>query len=158
MTKQIPLLNGEIATVDDRDYADISQFNWNRAVYVYRNYKILGSRKNELLHRRIMNPPKGYVVDHIDGNPLNNQRDNLRICTQSQNSANKRKIRTDYKGVAWHKNRNYYIAQIKVSGKSFYLGKFESAVAAARVYDEKARELFGKFARLNFPRDGEQKA
>ena len=104
------------------------------------------------LHRLIMNPPKGATVDHRDHNPLDNRKDNLRIATRSQQNMNRRlqkKHRTGFKGV-WP-TKSGFSAMIKKDDKRVYLGHFQTAEAAARAYDDMARELFGEFAHLNTP-------
>lgn len=95
-----------------------------------------------------MNPPEGLVVDHINGNKLDNRRSNLRICTQSQN-LNGRNTNKGYIGVSWDKFRGKWKANIGKDYQKIFLGRFDTAEEAARVYDEKAVELFGEFARLN---------
>lgn len=106
------------------------------------------------MHREIMQAPAGMVVDHIDGNGLNNRRSNLRLCTRMQNSRNRRKNRdstTEFKGVWRDKRTGRCYAQIRFKGKNLYVGVFDTAIEAARAYDRKALELFAEFAHLNFP-------
>jgi len=102
-----------------------------------------------------MNPPKGFVVDHIDRNGLNNKRSNLRICTPRQNSYNRigKETPSKYKGVRWKKSRNRWVAQIKHYNKAMQVGSFDNQIDAAKAYDKKAKELFKEFAYLNFPDD-----
>jgi hypothetical protein len=103
------------------------------------------------MHRQIMGSPR-CCVDHKDGNGLNNQRSNLRCCTTSQNNRNSKIYRTNtsgFRGVVWSKKMNRWVAQIRVGGKSFYLGSYCTKNEAARVYDAKAKEVAGEFARLN---------
>ena len=107
-------------------------------------------------------------VDHRDGNTLDNRRENLRVATAAQNVRNARKKRSAttsrYKGVFFTRGRKGrslskpWQAQIRRGGKNRYLGCFETAEAAALAYDTAARETFGEFACLNFPRDGERSA
>lgn len=107
----------------------------------------------------LVNPPEKMRVDHIDGNPLNNQRSNLRLATPAQNKHNSRKRKATssiYKGVS--KLKNSWKAQITVHGKTTRLGKFETEKEAALAFDEAARKLQGPFAKLNFPKEGEQSA
>ncbi len=98
------------------------------------------------------------LVDHIDGDGLNNQRDNLRPATRSQNSQNRGKTRKNtsgFKGVTWCKQSQKWRAQIEIGGgkvrKGLNLGLFENKADAARTYDSAAKLHFGEFARLNFP-------
>ena len=106
------------------------------------------------MHREILNLTLGNKlrVDHKNCNGLDNQKQNLRFATKSQNGMNQ-KIRmgtSKYKGVSWHKNRNKWAVWICNNGKRQYLGYFTNEVDAAQAYDRKAKELFGEYARLNF--------
>ncbi len=105
------------------------------------------------MHRQIMNAPAGLVVDHIDGNGLNNRKSNLRVCTQGQNSLNSRPRRncsSRYKGVSFYKRDKIWQAQIFYNFRTINIGRFDDEVEAALAYDRKAEELFGEFAYLNF--------
>ena len=107
------------------------------------------------MHRVIMNAPKGMLVDHIDGNGLNNRRSNLRLCTNKENARNARPSKggsSRYKGVCWHKAKKKYDARIEVDGKRYCLGYFADEIEAAVTYDIKAMQLFGDFAYFNFPK------
>jgi hypothetical protein len=104
----------------------------------------------------IMQPSKRMVVDHIDGSRSNNCRFNLRVCTRAENLRNQRKQRgafSQYKGVYYHKQRGKIYVQYYFEGRSQKLGNFENEIDAARAYDYKVVELFGEFARVNFPRE-----
>jgi hypothetical protein len=119
------------------------------------------TRKTCQLGRVIAQPTPSQVVDHIDGDPLNNRRTNLRIVSQKQNTRNRAKhlgaaTTSIFKGVSKHKNR--WVAMIYVDRRARYLGSFLTPNDAAEAYDAAAREMFGSHATLNFPRDGEQSA
>nr|WP_243767389.1 HNH endonuclease [Paenibacillus agricola] len=104
------------------------------------------------MHRVITDAPKGYFVDHIDGNPLNNQRHNLRLCTNAQNCRNRGAPKgntSGFKGVTWNTWNGKWQAQIGKDYKRYHAGYFESPSEAARAYNAKATELFGEYARLN---------
>lgn len=159
--RQIELSQGQVALVDNEDYARVSQRNWYATKTMYGYYAagwtpmVKGKRSGLLMHRVIMGAKKGQEVDHRDGNGLNNQRYNLRFCTGSQNLQNQR-ISTHpsklskYKGVTWHKGgRKWQVAIRGENKKNYYLGSYADEIKAARVYDEKAKELFGEFARIN---------
>jgi len=152
--RYIPLTKGLFATVDAADYEALSQYKWTAMVTGGKTYAIRSeSGKTILMHREIMKPPKGMVVDHIDGSGVNNCRANLRNCTRRQNLCNTRPRggRSQYKGVRFDKRRKKWVAEITCKGKKHYLGAFTTEIEAAQAYDRKAVDLFGEFARLNFP-------
>lgn len=99
-----------------------------------------------------MDAPKGKEVDHKDGNGLDNQKSNLRLCTHKQNTRNSISIKgtSIYKGVFWCKDRLKWRAGIKNNYKTINLGYYESEVNAAFAYDKAAIKYFGEYARLNF--------
>ena len=152
--RRIPLSDGQFAIVDTTDYEWLSGYTWTlvAAGYAGRNEK----GKMVLMHRQIMNPPKGMVVDHIDGGVRNNRRSNLRICTRAQNvrnSAKRRHAASRYKCVGFDKERGKWFARFRYKGIHLWLGYFDGEAEAARAYDRKAVEYFGEFARLNFPEE-----
>lgn len=152
MSKQIPLTMGEFAIVDDEDYEYLSQWKWwrNRG-YAIRSFMVKGKRHIILMHRVIMQAPLNKLVDHIDGNILNNQKHNLRICTHSENMRNQHSVSgtSKYKGVYWSKDKNKWAAQIRSSNKKKFLGYFSNEKDAALAYNKAAVELHGEFAKLN---------
>lgn len=160
------------ALVDDEDYEMLMKWNW----CVYKNgnnlYAARGNSANSEfrtthMHRVIMNSPKGLSVDHIDHNGLNNQKSNLRNCTQAQNQWNKAGIvdaTSKYKGVCLATCKNPHItkkgvrreyvyyrwrADIVCNKKHYWLGFFKTQEEAAKAYNEKAKELHSDFAVLN---------
>lgn len=120
---------------------------------VGRDTKYLRARidgKKRLLHRVIAGAKDGEFVDHINGNPLDNRRANLRVCTFEEGARNRRKKTTSpvpYKGIFPAGRR--WQARIQHQGKQFHLGMFATAEDAARAYDKAAIELHGEFARPN---------
>lgn len=162
MPRQIPLVNSSaFALVDDADYAFLMQWQWrlNNKGYAVRSEVIAGKRVYVNMHRVILDAPRGRYVDHIDNNKLNNTRINLRLCTGSQNQANRRLHRNNtsgFKGVTRRGDR--WHARIEVNGKSIHLGYHDSAHQASLVYDHAARRYFGDFARLNHPRSPRMEA
>lgn len=151
MTTEIRLTQGKIAEIDDDDFELIGKYKW----HAHRNwsghwYALTGFT---LMHRLIMRPQVGEEIDHIDGNGLNNQRANLRICQSWQNKGNSRKSTgksSKYKGVTWDKSRNRWTVHIHRENKQFFLGRFDNEREAAQAYDRAAREYFGEFARTNY--------
>lgn len=151
-----------IALVDVGDYANLSQHVWRVLTRRGCRYAIRKTPDSGMLmHRQLLQSPSGRATDHINGDGLDNRRANLRVCTQAENCANKKKhhrsanarARSRYKGVT--ANGRKFVA---TCGENGYLGNFPTEEAAARAYDDAARARWGEFARLNFPRAGEQGA
>lgn len=156
--KAIFLTRGKIAIVDAADYEHLNQFNWcakkmGRTWYAVRTFKRSdGKRCESKMHREVMNAPDGMGVDHMDGNGLNNTRDNLRLATHRQNcfnSQSRQNSSSKYKGVNWHRQNRKWTAQIRINEKPLYLGIFEDEKDAARAYNAAAIKFYGEFARLN---------
>ena len=156
--KQIKLTKGKVALVDNEDYERIvchkwfARFSANRWG-VYRWGTRGQNRKMVAMARFILNTPRNLVVDHINNNVFDNRKNNLRACTQKQNTANRSKVKggtSKYKGVSYNKKLNKWQAESKKDHKHYYIGIFDSEEKAARAYDKKAKELFGDFAWLNF--------
>lgn len=135
----------------DDDYNLVRQYSWTLGNHGYAQARIGG--KYLLMHRVIMNPGPNLVVDHINHDKLDNRRENLRICTQAENMMNQNSNvgSSRFKGVSWNKRTNKFEASVMRNLIRFHLGYFDSEKEAARAYDDKARELFGEFARPNFP-------
>lgn len=158
MSKLIPLSKGQFAIVDDEDYDWLTRWKWRIRIKKDRPniFYVIRSAKNGpiSMHRTILpDIPAGMEIDHINGNPLDNRRSNLRICTHRQNACNRKKMSqtSQYKGVTWNKRSSKWQAQVMSHQKMFYLGLFTSEFDAAKAYDAAARKHFGEFARLNFP-------
>lgn len=158
MAIEIPLTRGKVAIIDDEDFEQVSQYKWTalrsttgnvfRPVTYIKNSD--GNWTSMAMYRLIMGNPENLQVDHIDHQPLNNQKSNLRIVTASQNAQHRRKFannQSGYKGVVWDKSR--YVAQITSKGKRIKLGRFECPIEAAKAYNAAAIELHGEFACLN---------
>jgi hypothetical protein len=148
---------GRVALVDDSDYDLVSQYRWHvwerprNGPYAQANTWRDGIRTTVRMHVLISGSP---LTDHRDRDGLNNQRVNLRVATDSQNSANRGPSAAGisaYKGVGWQASRNAWRARISTGRSSRFLGLFATEAAAARAYDVAARDAYGEFAYLNFP-------
>lgn len=138
--------------VSDEDFDWLSRFRWHWCNgYAYRAEKLFGVQTNYRMHREIMRALPGELVDHINGNKLDNRRENLRLATHRDNMRNSKAIHktSAFKGVSWHTSKNRWRAVIKVNGVSRHVGYFGDERAAAAAYDEAAAIEFGEFARLN---------
>ena len=150
--RKIQLTQGKYALVDDEDYDELNKHNW----YLKKNYNTCYAIRTKYktndkirMHRIIMNCPKDKIIDHINGDGLDNRKENLRICTMSQNLGNS-KLRKDnksgIKGVYWDKNRNKWIAQIKINYKKKCLGRFDNINEAKLAYEKASKLYHKKFA------------
>ena len=153
--RYIPLTQGKFAIVDAEDYPRLARHKWAVSQSRYNFYACRWIHGKKIsMHRLILNAPHGMLVDHIDGNGLNNRKANLRLCTITQNNRNSRPYRnatSKYKGVCWEKACRKWYAKIKPNRKTISLGLFTDQIEAAVAYDRKAEVLFGEFAYLNFP-------
>lgn len=156
--KQIPLSKGRFALVDDEDYDSLMQWKWLYTKGYAARRKSCGANGKRrwetiLMHRVIMNTPKGMSTDHIDGDPLNNQKSNLRICTHAENmrnTTNNRKNNTSgYKGVTRSKFGKRWVARIKVNNRTKHIGVFDDIKDAASAYNKEAAILHKSFANPN---------
>lgn len=139
------------AIVSDRDFDMLSQYSWYASKTtrnIYASTSIKG--RTVYMHRLVMAAQKGHEIDHINNNSLDNQRENLRFCTSSQNKANMR-LRLDnksgYKGINFDKQTGKWRARIKFNGKEYSLGrhnKLKDAVKARKA----ALTLHGEFAKI----------
>ena len=139
------------ALIDLEDVEKIKQFSW----YSHRNYaetSIFG-KGNFYLHRYILNGLNSYIhIDHKNHNTLDNRKDNLRLCSNTENHWNMKKVKigtSKYKGVSWFTKHGKWKSQICCKSKRFNLGLFTNEEEAALAYNKKAKELFGEFAYLN---------
>ncbi len=163
----IPLSKFRFAIVDAEDYERLSRQSWrsrrfDNCWYAVRWVRLSEKSKKTIawMHRAILEAPEGMLVDHRNHNGLDNRKENLRLATYSQNMQNRRKIRrvcsSRFKGVMFRKGgrrRRRWRASIKVRGRLIELGMFMTEQEAARAYDAAAREYYGEFACLNFPKD-----
>jgi hypothetical protein len=157
--KEIILTQGKTALVDDEDFEELYKYKWHAdkhgsIYYAVRSININYKIKHILMHRQIFGiTDKKIFIDHIDHNSLNNQKSNLRICTNQQNQRNslKQKNTTSiYKGVSLNKKSNKWHSIIIFNNKSIYLGSYINEIDAAKAYDVAAIKYFGEFANINF--------
>lgn len=171
--KELTSQGGDIIYVDDEDYPLLSRFGIHTTQYSSSETKYAKIQINEsgfLLHRLIKGLPSHYphIIDHINGNGLDNRKSNLRVCGHAENMRNSKKRKTSkykYKGVrfrkGWRKRyrkdgsyrlekRDEWRATIQCNGKT-YRKRASSEIDAAKKYDEMAKKLHGEFALLNFP-------
>lgn len=156
---RVPVSRGFFSLVDPEDFEFVMRLRWRlhgtreRGIARYARATLFkdGKRIGILMHRLLLNPPAELQVDHINGDGLDNRRENLRICTASQNCANKRSPalgRSGYRGVYAAHGTAGYVAMLCNKQVGFSLEKIE----AARIYDLAAIKKYGDFATLNFPR------
>lgn len=159
--KLIPLTRGLFTKVDDEDFEKFAIYRWyadksQNGFRPRRTKRIAGRVTGIFLYREIMAAKPGQHVDHINGDTLDNQRGNLRICTPGENIRNQKLHKNNtsgYKGLAKNEKRKHkrpWRATITINRKPVFLGNFATKEEAARAYDAKAKELHGEYASLNF--------
>jgi len=147
---------------DDQDHDLVKNIKWNIAVgddqvfyargRIKKRYRKEGEQICVRMHRLIMNPPNDMQVDHINHNGLDNRRNNLRVATQNQNGANRRKDRdnlTGFKGVTFVKKKGLYKPRIRVDDVLIHGRMTKNIYDAAVQYNEMAIKYFGEYACLN---------
>jgi hypothetical protein len=182
--KEIKLSGDDVTVVDDEDYDWLMKYSWHsvkhdkelkrnrlrRRIEARTTYRVdLPDGRYSFcpvsMHRLIMNAKPGDVVDHINGNPLDNRKENLRLVTNQQNSWNSRGAKTFngkptssrfkgvYKKICKYRGEpryEYWVAKIGYNGREYTVGHFNDEVEAACMYDLAAQNYFGDYARLNF--------
>lgn len=155
MFARIPLTNGGCAMVDPADLPTLSKYKWRQQFRPDRAVAAVVCRslgRLILMHHLVLPVSGGELVDHRNGNPLDNRKDNLRRCTHAQNMRNRRKHsnnRSGYKGVYFEARRRHWIAKIVVDKRKRYLGSYDTPALAHKMYCLMAKELHGDFARLS---------
>ncbi|MCK5610847.1 HNH endonuclease [Candidatus Pacearchaeota archaeon] len=155
---KIPLTQGKHALIDESDREIVEKRTWFAVKHINNFYASTNIKKGGRLttiymHRFITGDIEGMQVDHLNRDGLDNRRGNLRICTSSQNNANRKPLKgktSKYKGVHWDKRMKKWRARMNPKPKIIHLGYFGREIEAARAYDKKALELYGEFAYLNF--------
>lgn len=142
--REVKLTNGYVALVDDEDYELVSKFKWN--VCINRGTQVYAQTTLKM-HRLVAKPGPDQVVDHLDGDGLNNTKANLEVVSPGTNVLRTRKFprnKTGFRGV--HLSAGKYRAEIAKGGKAYRLGSFDTCEEAAAAYDEAAIELYGEEA------------
>lgn len=137
--------------IDDADEIEVKKHSWHVTTKM-NGHLYIRNEKGRVLHWFLMKPPANKLIDHINGNTFDNRRSNLRLASKSQNAQNQKlrsSSRTGFKGVCFERFTNKYKVQIVHNGKNINLGRYLTARQAAEVYDNKAIELFGQYAKTN---------
>jgi len=173
--RRIPLTQGRYAIVDPADFPRLSKYKWRlcrtrgkNTLYAERSIRKANGRYSRILmHRELMENINSnlqdtsdeirmtsLVIDHINGNGLDNRRVNLRLATVAQNAWNskKRNPRSGYKGVWFAADKGKWRAAIVYHGRRIHLGYFKDKIAAAKAYDAAAKKYYKEFAKPNFPK------
>jgi len=154
--KEIKLYDSDkITIIDDEFYDYFSKFTWylSKQGYVIRcaDKSLCEKRGYPIrMHREVLQPRKDKLVDHINGNKLDNRKENLRTCTKAENRLNSKMPTSNtsgYKGVGKYGKKWY--ARISHKYQRYDLGTFDTPELAAEAYNEAATRLFGEFASLN---------
>jgi hypothetical protein len=160
--RRIPLTQGKYAIVDPEDYERLNKYKWyairsKNTFYAGRHSRPPKGRKRQYIkmHRVVLRPPRGLIIDHINHNGLDNRKANLRAVTYAQNTLNRVWVKpphahSRYKGVTWHKAQRKWQVQICYNGKHRTVGYFDNELDAAKAYDEAAKKYHKEFAVLNF--------
>jgi hypothetical protein len=156
--RRIALSQDKFAIVDAENFYQLNQFRWyacktgSGAFYAVR----MEGRRQIGMHRQILWVEKGLVVDHRNGNTLDNRKANLRPATKTQNRWNCGKqgkpASSRFKGVYWSNRYKQWSAMLRFNKQRIALGLFDSEIDAAKAYDEAAKKYHGEFARLNLSR------
>lgn len=146
--KELPLTKGYTTAVDDEDFERLSAWKWFYCSGYAARWEKGTPRKRILLHKFLK---EGLIIDHIDGNPLNNSKQNLRSCSHVQNCMNKKMLKnntTGYKGVWFNKSSGKYVAEIYVNKIRIFLGEYSTPEIAGDAYKKAAIIHHGEFRRV----------
>ena len=141
---KIQLANSTKYAIVDDDFSHIKE-GWRLSNSGY------AQRSGILMHRLIVNTPKGMETDHRNSNKLDNRRKNLIVCTSSQNNQRRaqRFMERGFQGVHWYKRTNRWRVALQHEGKAQHLGYFKDLKEALMAYNEEATRVYGVNARLN---------
>ncbi|MDN7951781.1 HNH endonuclease [Burkholderia multivorans] len=153
--KHLVASGGQVVLVDDEDYEWLSKLRWRvdsrgYAVRTSKHPHDPRRKTQEQMHRAVMGLAygDGREVDHRNGNPLDNRRENLRICSRSQNQMNRslqKNNRSGYKGVSWDSRRRRWSVYIGINGKNRFVGSFDTPEDGYRAYCAAAEKLHKDF-------------
>ena len=156
--REIPLTQGKVALVDAEDFERLNQFKWyahksRKMFYAERNsLSINGKWKTIKMHRILLPSDDKMKIDHHNGDGLDNRKENLRICTNQQNSSNRRhphkNNKLGIKGVSWRKDQKKFQSAIQVNGENIHLGYFNVLGDADSAYRKAEEKYFKEFARV----------
>lgn len=151
MSKEIPLTKGYVAIVDDEDFERLNQYKWCYSIYAERGIRKGNRVFHKKMHHLLLPPKDGFEIDHINGNKLDNRKENLRYVTRSQNMMNRMVSgkSSKYKGIYKDKDSNYYVAQIKANNKLQYYKRFSNEIEAAIAYNKNLEQYHGDYSLFN---------
>jgi hypothetical protein len=159
--KEIPLTQGKVAIVDDEDFEELSKVKWCAQKSKDTFYAVRGLYRSDkktkgqiIMHRVILDAPTDKFVDHINGDGLDNRRENLRLCSHAENQRNKGKQKNNtsgFKGVCWHKRSKKWYVQIMADKKLINVGLFTTLEEAVSAHKSAALKYHGEFARVREP-------
>jgi hypothetical protein len=150
--KTIPLTQGKVAIVDDEDFELLNQWKWNAYKNnntFYARRRIPGTNKKITMHRQIADAPAGVLVDHKNGNGLDNQRSNLRKASKQQNGMNRRIGKNNKSGIVGVRiaPSNKWMSDIRIDGKLIHLGSFKKKSQAVKARKQAEERMFGEYSR-----------
>lgn len=150
MSREVLIKHGYVALVDDADYERVALHKWrpyfNSAGAAYAG-TVLPGQVYISMHRMLTDAPAGMVVDHVNGNPLDNRRENLRVCTREQNLWNQRRKvgANEHRGVYRVANGKFEV-KLQANGKRHNAGRFESYAEACEAAQRLAAQIYGEFS------------
>ena len=161
--RRIPLTRGKFAIVDPEDFERLNQYKWFCTYHGYASRKVPKELRehpkqtHSLMHRELCPVPDGMVVDHINRNPQDNRKANLRPATKQQNCWNakfkRRPGSSRYTGIYFDKRKGKWLVHMGIDGRNRSFNYYADEVQAAKRYDELAKKYRGEFAVLNFPNE-----